>query len=121
MTNQRVLILSASVGTGHKAAASALEEAFREYPDIEVANHDVLAMTNEAYAKLYTDTYQMVAKRMPWLLGWVYDINDEPFTNEQPLRKLWDMLNTQTVVRFVKDYQPDICVCTQFTPTGIIA
>jgi processive 1,2-diacylglycerol beta-glucosyltransferase len=121
MSKQRVLILSASVGTGHKIAAGALEEAFLEHPDVEVLNQDVLEMTNEAYAKLYADTYQMAAKRMPRLLGWVYDFNDEPFTNEQPLRKLWDMLNAQPVVRFVKDYRPDICVCTHFTPAGIIA
>ena len=121
MSKQRVLILSASVGTGHKVAATALEEAFATHPGVEVLNQDVLEMTNEAYAKLYADTYQMVAKRMPWLLGWVYDLNDAPFTNEQPLRKLWDMLNAQPVVRFVKDYRPDICICTHFTPAGIIA
>ena len=121
MSKHRVLILSASVGTGHKVAARALEGAFLRHPEVEVLNQDVLEMTNEAYAKLYSDTYQMVAKRMPRLLGWVYDINDAPFTNEQPLRKLWDMLNTQPVVRFVKDYRPDICICTHFTPAGIIA
>jgi processive 1,2-diacylglycerol beta-glucosyltransferase len=81
----------------------------------------VLELTNDAYTKLSADAYLMLAKRMPWLLGWVYDVNDVPFTNEQPLRKLWDMLNTQPVVRFVKDYRPDICVCTHFTPAGIIS
>ncbi len=121
MGQQRVLILSASVGTGHNVAAGALKEAFRAYSEVEVVAEDVLSMTNEAYAKLYSDTYQMVAKRMPWLLGWVYDINDAPFTNEQPLRKLWDMLNAQPVVRFLKDYQPDLCICTHFTPAGIVA
>lgn len=121
MSKQRVLILSASVGTGHNIAAVALEEAFRDHAHVEVMTQDVLAMTNDAYAKLYTDTYQMVAKRMPWLLGWVYDLNDAPFTNEQPLRKLWDMLNAQPVVRFLKDYQPDLCICTHFTPAGIVA
>jgi processive 1,2-diacylglycerol beta-glucosyltransferase len=121
MSEQRVLILSASVGTGHNVAASVLEDAFRAHPDVVVQSQDVLAMTNEAYAKLYSDTYQMVAKRMPWLLGWVYDINDAPFTNEQPLRKLWDMLNAQPVVRFIKEYQPDLCICTHFTPAGIVA
>jgi processive 1,2-diacylglycerol beta-glucosyltransferase len=121
MKRQRVLILSASVGTGHKVAASALEESFGRYSDVEVLNQDVLEMTNDAYARLSGDAYLMLAKRAPWLLGWVYDVNDVPFTNEQPLRKLWDMLNTQPVVRFVREFQPDICVCTHFTPASIIA
>jgi processive 1,2-diacylglycerol beta-glucosyltransferase len=118
---RRVLILSANVGSGHGVAAKALETAFSTYPDVEVRTVDVLDMTNEAYASLYSDTYQVLAKRMPWLLGLVYDINDEPSSYNQPLRKLWDMLNTQPVVRFVRDYQPDICVCTHFLPAGIIA
>lgn len=118
---RRVLILSANVGSGHGVAARALEKAYQAYPDLEVRSADVLDMTNEAYASLYSDTYLMLAKRMPWLLGLVYDYNDDPTRYEQPLRKLWDMLNTQPVVRFVKDFQPDICVCTHFLPAGIIA
>ena len=119
MSQQRVLILSASVGTGHTVAASALADAFRRQSNAEVVNQDVLELTNEAYATLSADAYLMVAKHMPWVLGWVYDVNDVP--TEQPLRKLWDLLNTQPVVRFIKDYQPHICVCTHFIPTGIIA
>jgi processive 1,2-diacylglycerol beta-glucosyltransferase len=118
---RRVLILSANVGSGHGVAAAALETAFKAHPDVDVQTADVLEMTNEAYASLYSDTYQMLAKRVPWLLGLVYDINDEPSRAEQPIRKLWDMLNTQPVVRFVKDYRPHICVCTHFLPAGIIA
>ena len=121
MSRQRVLVLSASVGSGHKTAARALEAAFQEHADVEVLNQDVLELTNETYTRLSADAYLMLAKRAPWLLGWVYDVNDAPFTNEQPLRKMWDMLNTQPVVRFVKDYRPHISVCTHFTPAGIIA
>ena len=119
MSQQRVLILSASVGTGHTVAASALEDAFRRQSDAQVVTQDVLELTNEAYNKLSADAYLMAAKHMPWLLGWVYDLNDVP--NEQPLRKLWDMLNTQPVVRFIKEYRPHVCVCTHFIPAGIIA
>ncbi len=121
MSRQRVLVLSASVGSGHKTAARALEAAFQEHAEVEVLNQDVLELTNETYTRLSADAYLMLAKRAPWLLGWVYDVNDAPFTNEQPLRKMWDMLNTQPVVRFVKDYRPHISVCTHFTPAGIIA
>ncbi len=119
MSHQRVLILSARVGTGHTVAASALEDAFRRQSNAQVVNQDVLELTNEAYTKLSADAYLLVAKRMPWVLGWVYDVNDIP--SEQPLRKLWDMLNTQPVVRFIKAYRPHICVCTHFIPAGIIA
>ena len=117
----RVLILSAGVGSGHGVAAKALESAYRAFPDVEVRSIDVLDMTNEAYASLYSDAYLMLAKRMPWLLGLVYDINDERSSHDQPVRKLWDMLNSQPVVRFLKEYRPDICVCTHFIPAGIIA
>lgn len=62
MSQQRVLILSASVGTGHTVAASALEEAFRRQSTAQVVNQDVL--------RLYRARWQieLVFKRMKQLL-----------------------------------------------------
>lgn len=121
MEPKRVLILSAAVGSGHKTAARALEVAFRRWPDVVVVNEDILEMTNETYRRMSADLYIESVKRVPWLVGWTYQYNDEPFKNEETVRKLWDQLNTQPVVRFLKEYRPHICVCTHYTPAGIVA
>ena len=55
MSRQRVLVLSASVGSGHKTAARALEAAFHQHADVEVLNQDVLELTNETYTRLSAD------------------------------------------------------------------
>ncbi|KAB8143404.1 glycosyltransferase [Chloroflexia bacterium SDU3-3] len=121
MEETRVLILSAAVGAGHKTAARALEKAFRKYPHVQVANQDILDMTNDAYSRISSEVYLEAVKRVPWLVGVAYQYNDEPFKNEEPLRRMWDILNTQPVVKFLKDFQPHICVCTHYTPAGIVA
>ena len=121
MESKRVLILSASIGSGHKMAARALEAAFRRYPHLDVVNHDILDLTNDTYRRLSADVYQEAVKRVPWIVGWTYQYNDEPFKNEEPVRKLWETLNAQPVVRVIKEFQPHLCVCTHYTPAGIVA
>ncbi|MFV9507073.1 MAG: MGDG synthase family glycosyltransferase [Oscillochloridaceae bacterium umkhey_bin13] len=116
---KRVLILSASVGSGHKSAAAALEQVFRTYPGIEVTNQDALKLTSRIYQVTANDIYFRLVKQSPWYVGWIYDNNDEPFKNERGLPLLWQMLNGQPLAEFIEDYQPDLVVCTHFLPAGI--
>ncbi|HEX9370047.1 MAG TPA: glycosyltransferase [Roseiflexaceae bacterium] len=118
---QRVLILSTSVGSGHKLAAAALEKVFHRHPDVEVVNQDALELTSEAYRAITADSYLSMAKQYPWIIGWLYDYNDQPFVNEVPIRQMFDRINAQRLVAFIKDFSPDIAVCTHFMPAGIIA
>jgi processive 1,2-diacylglycerol beta-glucosyltransferase len=121
MQRKRVLVLSTSVGAGHRSAALALEQAFRRFDDVEVEVQDVLDLTNETYKLFSADAYHAAVKQNPWLVGWLYDYNDQPFQNERPLRQLWDLLNAQPVVRFIREFDPQVAVCTHFTPAGILA
>jgi processive 1,2-diacylglycerol beta-glucosyltransferase len=59
----RILILYASVGTGHQRAARALAEAFARLPDCEVRLEDTLAYATPVFRDAYTRSYlEMVAK-----------------------------------------------------------
>lgn len=117
---RRVLILSTSVGSGHLAAASALEQAFRRYPDVEVISQDALELTSEAYRMISADAYQLLARGGSWILGLIYDYYDQPFKNEAIFQSLFDLLNAQPLVGFIRDFRPDLVVCTHFMPAGII-
>jgi processive 1,2-diacylglycerol beta-glucosyltransferase len=117
----RVLLLSASVGSGHKVAAAALERCFRQHPDVEVHNQDALKLTSRLFQATAADAYFALVKESPWYVGWLYDYNDEPFKNEQGLARLWNELNAQPLARFITEYDPDITVCTHFMPAGIAA
>ncbi len=117
----RVLILSASVGSGHQVAASALEQAFRQTDGVEVINQDALALTSDTYRAIAADAYTILVRESPWLLGWWYDMHDLPFKNAGLFRRAFDLLHAQQLVRFIKQFDPHISVCTHFMPAGIIA
>lgn len=121
MMVNKILILSASVGAGHLRAAEALEKAFRlRHPHAEIKNVDALDYTNPLFRRLYGKTYLEMVNTMPEILGWMYDSLDKPWQNERR-RLALDRLNTQPFIKFLKNYQPDIAVCTHFLPAEIIS
>jgi len=117
----RILILSASVGNGHVTAAEALKKAFeiRELAD-EVRHEDVLRFTNPLFRRLYSKVYIGLVNSMPEVLGWMYDNLDEPWKNEKR-RLFFDKLNTRPFVKMLREYDPDLVVCTHFLPSEIIS
>jgi processive 1,2-diacylglycerol beta-glucosyltransferase len=117
----RILILSASVGNGHVTAAEALKKAFeiRELAG-EVRHEDVLRFTNPLFRRLYSKAYIGLVNSMPEVLGWMYDNLDEPWKNEKR-RLFFDKLNTRPFVKMLREYNPDLVVCTHFLPSEIIS
>lgn len=121
MRFKKVLILSAAVGAGHLRAAEALEKTFKESGIAEeVRNVDVLNYTNVIFRRLYGKAYLDMVNTMPEVLGWMYDSLDKPWQNERR-RLALDRLNTRPFVRLLKEYKPDIAVCTHFLPAEIIS
>jgi processive 1,2-diacylglycerol beta-glucosyltransferase len=118
---QKVLILSASVGAGHIRAAQAIEKSFVQLNAArEVYNVDTLQYTNKVFQDLYSRAYIELVNRVPDVLGWIYDHFDKPWQNER-LRLAFEKLNTRPFVRMLKEYQPEITVCTHFLPAEIIS
>ncbi len=117
---KRVLILSTSAGTGHVKAAEALSKTFSRDDRVEAVVHrDALDFTNKLFRDFYSKLYVRLIKSAPALLGWVYNTSDEPWKND--VVQLMDRLNTRPLVKFIRDFRPDITVCTHFMPAGIIA
>src|SRR6266403_2574339 len=118
---KKVLILSASAGAGHLRAAEALKKAFINTNAAEEVRHvDTLEYTNKVFRNLYSKAYLDMVNRAPELLGWIYDHLDEPWKNERR-RLALDRLNTRPFVKMLKEYQPDVTVCTHFLPAEIIS
>src|SRR6185436_5838775 len=117
----KVLLLSASAGAGHLRAAQAIEKAFNElYPSTEIRNLDVLDYTNKVFRHLYSRAYIDLVNKMPEVPGWMYDKLDKPWKNERR-RLALDKLNTRPLVKLLRDYQPDLIVCTHFLPAEIVS
>jgi processive 1,2-diacylglycerol beta-glucosyltransferase len=118
---KKVLILSVSAGAGHLRAAEALERAFKNMnAALEVRHVDTLQYTNKMFRHLYSKAYIEMVNKMPEVLGWLYDHLDKPWKNERR-RLALDKLNTRPFVKMLKEYQPDITVCTHFLPAEIIS
>ena len=117
----RVLILSASAGSGHLRAAAALEEECRHHAGIaEVRNVDALTYTNKLFRQFYSKFYFQLMRNMPTLLGWFYDNLDEPWKTER-MRLMLSRLNTRALVRMIRDFDPHLTICTHFLPAEIIS
>jgi processive 1,2-diacylglycerol beta-glucosyltransferase len=118
---KKVLILSVSAGAGHLRAAEALERAFKRMDAAHEVRHiDTLQYTNKIFRHLYSKAYIEMVNKMPEVLGWLYDHLDKPWKNERR-RLALDKLNTRPFVKMLKEYQPDITVCTHFLPAEIIS
>jgi processive 1,2-diacylglycerol beta-glucosyltransferase len=118
---KRVLIFSASAGTGHVKAAEALAKTFAQDPRVETVEHkDALIYTNKLFRDVYSKLYVQLIRSAPQMLGWVYKQSDEPWKTDQ-LRLRLDRLSALPLVRFIKKFRPDITVCTHFMPVGIIS
>ena len=118
---KRVLIFSASAGTGHVKAAEALAKTFAQDPRVETVEHkDALVYTNKLFRDFYSKLYVQLIRSAPQVLGWVYKQSDEPWKTDQ-LRLRLDRLSALPLVKFIKKFRPDITVCTHFMPVGIIS
>lgn len=120
---KKVLLLSASAGAGHVRAAEAVEKAFQQAKGAEsreVQHVDVLNYTNKLFRHLYSKAYIDLVNKMPEVPGWFYDKLDKPWKNERR-RLALDKLNTRPFVKLLREYHPDLIVCTHFLPAEIVS
>ena len=118
---KRILILSASAGAGHVRAGDALAKSFAADPRTEAVEHiDALDYTNKLFHNFYSKFYFQLVKSAPHVLAWAYEVSDEPWKTDT-MRLRLDRLQSQKLVRFIRQFKPDITICTHFMPAGVIA
>ena len=121
MKKKRILILSASVGSGHVKAADALAAAFRARPDVEeVLSDDSLDHTNVLHKQLYSALYKRLSAMLPEFLGWWYESSDDPWVSDKG-RVLLDLPQALPLINLVRDFKPDSIICTHFMPAGVLS
>src|SRR6266545_4328307 len=98
---KRILIMSASVGSGHVRAAEALAQAFRAAPEVEeVICDDALEHSNLLFKELNASLYAALAEIAPDFLGWWYERTNEPWKSDK-VQRAFELLNTGPLVEFV--------------------
>jgi processive 1,2-diacylglycerol beta-glucosyltransferase len=118
---KRVLILSASVGSGHVKAAEALARVMRGRPDVEeVLCDDSLDHTNVLHKQFYSTLYKKLSSMLPEFLGWWYETSDDPWVADKS-RLALDLPQALPLMNLVRDFRPDVILCTHFMPAGVIS
>jgi processive 1,2-diacylglycerol beta-glucosyltransferase len=118
---KRILILSASVGSGHVKAAEALAASFRTRADVEeVLVDDSLDHTNVLHKQLYSALYKRLSAMLPEFLGWWYVSSDEPWVSDKS-RLALDLPQALPLVNLVREFKPDSVICTHFMPAGVLS
>ena len=119
----RVLLLHASVGTGHKRAAEALSSAFTRRQPGEVRVEDVLDHTSTIFRIAYARSYLELTDHAPLVWGYFYtQTNADPDLAEitSNVRKLVEGIGTNGLKEVLKNFQPDIIICTHFLPMELL-
>lgn len=118
----RVLILHASVGSGHKRAADALATAFAKRSPGQVHVEDVLDYTNPIFREAYARSYLRLTDKLPALWGYVYEQTDrDVFRFATEVRTLVDATWAWGLRKLLRSYSPRVIVCTHFLPVEVLS
>jgi processive 1,2-diacylglycerol beta-glucosyltransferase len=124
----RILVLSASVGSGHMSAAWALETALRELaPEARVRLVDVLEDASPVFRTLYGGGYIGLTSKAPHLVGYLYDrTNGSRAADAAPslagrARAALQRAGLPALERLLLSEPWDLVVCTHFLPAEAAA
>ncbi|MDP8215967.1 MAG: glycosyltransferase [Candidatus Kaelpia imicola] len=121
MSPRRILILYTTNKSGHHHAALALQEAIAELDsNIEVNCVDAFSYTNPVLNKITHTTYMQIIRRRPEVWGYLYD-NPDIVRRSQNLKKMIHKYSSRKLVNLFSELNPDIVVCTQAFPCGMVA
>ncbi len=119
-----ILVLHASLGTGHTSAANALAEAYKRFPDVQVRVVDVLDYTNDITRAALQAFYLNLSEKAPPLYKVLYEATESDKPSE-PLgsEKLLSLVSPpffNDLQTLIKETTPDIVVSTHALPVQVV-
>lgn len=118
----KIFIVYASAGAGHRKAAEAIFNSFRNkttYDDIKLI--DILDKTNFLFAKSYAGGYQFLINHAVWLWAWLFNLTATKGSSFiAAVIRAFDILNARRFSEFILREQPDIVISTHFMPPEIL-
>lgn len=121
MTKKKVLIMSASIGTGHTQAARAIEEYVKTIPaDWEVEHVDFLSNDVLSIDNIVKETYIKILDLFPLLYDLMY-YSSQGYKKGMAVKTLISWGLKRRMLRMIADKKPDILVFTHPFPAGAAA
>lgn len=121
MSHKKVLLMYISEVSGHHNATIAIENALRVLdPRTEILNLNAFNYTNPISEKLINAAYMGVIKKMPHIWDFLYD-NPAVVKNTKRLKEAIHKANFRKLKVLFEEFNPDVVVCTQAFPCGMVA
>ena len=116
----KILILSAPIGSGHRMAAAALEEALLRLENVEVVQGNVFDFFPSVIGKTFLKFYETVLAVCPWLYALSYRWSNQG-GGSLWMRNLINGILLRLGKSFIEEVKPDAVFSTHATPTGILS
>ncbi len=121
MPSKHILLMYISDVSGHRNAALAIEKALRIVePEVEIFNINAFNYTNPISEKIVNRLYMGVIKRAPKIWNYLYD-NPNVIKNLEKLRRGIHKFNSPKLKKLFDNFRPNLIVCTQAFPCGMVA
>jgi len=119
----RILIATITAGGGHLQAAAALEEAWHGMrPKDVIERVDLMKFFSPFHKKVVSDGYITLVERAPELWGMLFKKTDDPKLVRRlaKLRRAFPPNSTLRVIKHLKQFKPDVVLCTHYLPVEIL-
>ncbi len=121
MRPKRIILMYISEVSGHRSATLAIEKAIKELrPDTEILSINAFNYTNPISEKVINRIYMEVIKRTPKLWDYLYD-NPSVVKGLENIKRRIHKSNSPKLKKLFDRFNPDLVVCTQAFPCGMVA
>lgn len=116
-----ILIVSASIGSGHNQAAKSLcTEIQHQHPDSNVQVVDFLADDNSYLSTMLKNTYFKMLDICPNIYDFLYRWSSEAYPGEK-VQNLMSQTMKHNMLKILKHHQPDLIISTHPFPCSAAA
>lgn len=116
----RILIVTASMGSGHTQAALAIKLALRKQYGYHATVVDFLSGGGRYLGKVIKSTYLRALTLFPEVWDYVYRYSNEPRYGE-PIKSVIQLASERFMARIIRRYSPQVLVFTHPFPCGAAA
>ena len=121
MFPKRIILMYISEVSGHRSATLAIEKAIKQlHPDTEILNINAFNYTNPISEKVINRIYMEVIKRTPKIWDYLYD-NPSVVKGLENIKQHIHKTNSPKLKKLFDSFNPDLVVCTQAFPCGMVA
>jgi len=121
MHPKRIILMYISEVSGHRSATMAIEKAIKQlHPNTEILNINAFNYTNPISEKVINRIYMEVIKRTPKIWDYLYD-NPSVVRGLENIKQHIHKSNSPKLKKLFDKFNPDLVVCTQAFPCGMVA